>query len=336
MDRKTFIRRSALASAGVTLGADALSSALAGAEVSGIGFDTRQPVHGADGNPASDRSSRGSDESLTIPAVDTNVTIGSFPFRTFKYNRTDAITRKLQAHNVGEAWTGSYESLFHKNIDAVNRRLFMECSTHGEGLLIPFGTVNPAYPDWEEDLRRCSEEYGMRGIRLYPAYHGYTQESDSLRALIRQAIDRDLLVQIVIGVVDPRMEHPLLEVGAVDPLPLIDHFEREETARIQLLHPFYHLRLERLERMVHETDVLFDISNLDATGSLRMIMDGDHLYRPGLRIPAGRLMMGSHMPLFPLENALFKFMESPLSSAEAGAILAGNAHRMMGREMETF
>ena len=329
MDRKTFIRRSALASAGVTLGTGAL------ARVKASSGETVESGTAA-GALGSGRADHGSAEPLTIPAVDTHVTIGAFPFRTFKYNGTTAITRKLKAHHIGEAWTGSFESLFHKNIDAVNRSLVQECTAHGEGLLVPFGTVNPAFPDWEEDLRRCAEEYRMPGIRLYPGYHGYTLTDESFRQFIRQAIDRELVVQIAIGVVDPRMEHPLVETEAVDPLPLIDLLKRDESARIQLLFPFYHLRMDRLERMLRETEVLFDISNLDATGSLRMAIDGDHLYFPDRKIPAGRLLMGSHMPWFPLENALFKFMESPLSPDEAGAILAGNAHRLMRRKTETF
>src|SRR5690625_4419291 len=159
MDRKTFIRRSALASAGVTLG----TGALARAEVSPA-LSVKSGT--AAGAPGSGRTGRGLAEPLTIPAVDTHVTIGAFPFRRFKYHGTAAIARKLKAHHTGEAWTGSFEALFHKNIDAVNRSLAQECNTHGDGLLIPFGTVNPAFPDWEEDLRRCAEVYGMPGIRL--------------------------------------------------------------------------------------------------------------------------------------------------------------------------
>jgi hypothetical protein len=43
-----------------------------------------------------------------------------------------------------------------------------------------------------------------------------------------------------------------------------------------------------------------------------------------------RLLFGSHAPYFPVENALLKCFESPLSLAQMQAIMAGNAHRLMG------
>jgi len=40
-------------------------------------------------------------------------------------------------------------------------------------------------------------------------------------------------------------------------------------------------------------------------------------------------MFGSHAPYFPVENALLKCFESPLSMDQLRAIMAGNANRMI-------
>src|SRR5688572_27190126 len=95
--------------------------------------------------------------------VDTNVHLFEWPFRKLKYDRTEALIAKLRKHRITQAWAGSFEAVLHKQLDLTNRRLAEECQKRGDGMLIPIGSVNPAWSDWEEDLRRCHEQYGMPG-----------------------------------------------------------------------------------------------------------------------------------------------------------------------------
>src|SRR6478672_1741846 len=106
--------------------------------------------------------------------TDTNVHLFDWPFRKLKYAKTDALIAKLRKHRITKAWAGNFDAVLNKQLDQANRRLAEECKNRGDGMLIPIGSVNPAWPDWDEDLRRCHEQYKMLGIRLYPAYHGYT------------------------------------------------------------------------------------------------------------------------------------------------------------------
>jgi hypothetical protein len=88
-------------------------------------------------------------------------------------------------------------------------------------MLLPFGTVNPALPDWEEDLRRCHEKYRMPGIRLYPSYHNYTLRSPAVARLLEQAHKRGLIVQLAVRMEDPRVHLPVTRTPPLDldPLP---------------------------------------------------------------------------------------------------------------------
>src|SRR5262245_65630232 len=95
---------------------------------------------------------RGADSPPVI--IDTNVHVFDWPFRKLKYAGAKALVAKLRKHRITQAWAGSYEGLLHKNLDGVNARLAEECQANGDKMLVPFGTVNPALPDWEEDLHR--------------------------------------------------------------------------------------------------------------------------------------------------------------------------------------
>lgn len=259
--------------------------------------------------------------------IDTNVDLCCWPYRTLKYGKTEDLVAKLSRHGVRQAWAGSYDALFHKNLDAVNQKLADECQSKGGGMLVPFGAVNPAWPDWEEDVRRIDEEYGMAGIKLIPGYHGYTLDDLEFVRLLEAAADRELLVQIAIDMEDERMRHPRVMVPVVDVSPLPAALRRVPGARVVLVNPFRHVRRDDLSSMITDTNVHFEISNLDGTGGLERILRGEHWYLH--QIPADRLLFGSHVPFFPLENSLFKFVESNLSESEYGAILYGNAERLL-------
>jgi predicted TIM-barrel fold metal-dependent hydrolase len=127
-----------------------------------------------------------------------------WPFRKLKYAGAKALVAKLRKHRITQAWAGSNKGLLHKNPNGVNARLAEECQANGDKMLVPFGTVNPALPDWEEDLRRCQEQYRMPGIRLYPSYHNYTLQKPEVARLLQLAQKRGLIVQLAVRMEDPR------------------------------------------------------------------------------------------------------------------------------------
>ncbi len=280
---------------------------------------------------AASASEKGVAENTRRPVVDTNVDLFGWPHRPLKYGETKALVAKLRRHGVREAWAGSYDALFHKNVASVNRRLAKECAERGEGMLVPLGTVNPAWPDWEEDLRRCDEVHGMPGIKLYPSYQNYTLDHPHFEKLLEAATERGLFVELAVAMEDERVHHPSTLVPPVDVRPLARILQRVPDARVMLVHAFRHVRGNALQAMVDETNVLFEISNLDGVGGLERILRGDHWYLP-VTMPADRLVFGSHAPLFPVENVCFKFVSSELTASQREAIWADNADRWMRGE----
>src|SRR4029078_10786511 len=136
---------------------------------------------------------------------------GRWAFRRLPAEDVGTLDDRLRRGHVEQAWVGGLESLFHRDVEGVNSRLAEACRRF-TGRLVPFGTVNPTLPDWEEDLRRCQETHRFRGIRLCPSYHGYSITDPSFERLLTLAARRGLVVQIVVTMEDERTQHPVLRV----------------------------------------------------------------------------------------------------------------------------
>jgi uncharacterized protein len=261
--------------------------------------------------------------------IDTNVHLFQWPFRRLKYDRTEALVRKLRRHRIAQAWAGSFESVFHKQLDAANRRLVDECREHGGGLLIPIGSVNPVWPDWEEDLRRCHEQYQMRGVRLYPAYHGYVLDHPEVLRLLASAARCGLLVQIAIRMEDERVHHPSVIAPVVNASRLPEILIKVPEARVQLLNADTVFRGNRVRALIEQTKTTFDIAALEGNGGVGRLIDGTHPTYRG-QVPLDRLLVGTHAPFFPCESALMKLFESPLDRQQLDKIMFANARTLLG------
>jgi predicted TIM-barrel fold metal-dependent hydrolase len=268
------------------------------------------------------------DQRAAPEIIDTNVHLFEWPFRTLKYSQTPRLVAKLRKHRIKEAWAGSFEAVLHKQFDECNRRLAEECRTRGEGLLVPFGSLNPARPDWDEDLRRCHEQYHMKGVRLYPAYHGYTLDHPEFVRLLDAAQKRDLVVQIVLRLEDERVHHPAIIVPLVNVTPLPEVLKKTPQVKVQLINSAGPLLGNNVVALVKETQVTFDIAATEGNGGVGKLIEGK-LYSYRGAIPVERLLFGSHAPYFPCESALLKLFESPLSREQLDLLMSANARRLI-------
>lgn len=254
--------------------------------------------------------------------IDVNANLSRWPFRRTPCDELPRLVAAYQKHGVRQAWVGSLDGLFHRDLDGVNRRLVEACREERSVELVPFGSINPMLPDWQEDLRRLAEDYSMPGLRLHPGYHGYRLDEPALAELLDQAAQRRLIVQLVVRMDDVRVQHPLMRIADVDTKPLAALVQARPGLRVVLLNGLATLRGARLKALAATERVWFEIAMREGAGGVGSLLD---------EAPPSRVLFGSHLPLFPLESAILKMQEAALDDRQRQAIACENARGLRGK-----
>jgi predicted TIM-barrel fold metal-dependent hydrolase len=253
--------------------------------------------------------------------IDVNANLSRWPFRRLRGDETPELVAMLRTRGVDQAWVASFDGLLHKDIAGVNERLASECRRFGEGFLLPFGTVNPKLPDWEEDLRRCAEVHRMPGIRLHPNYHNYPLDDADFAKLLKGAAQRGLAVQLALKMEDDRTQHPLLRVPPVDASGLVELMAGVPGLRLMILNGPGPLPRDAVPKLA-AAGVSFDIAMLEGIQGVARLID---------QIGLEHVVFGSHFPFFTWESARLKITESGLEEARERAVCSENAQRLLAK-----
>ncbi|MGV3661641.1 MAG: amidohydrolase family protein [Prosthecobacter sp.] len=247
--------------------------------------------------------------------TDCHVYLGQSPFRELEAEDAGAFARLLQKRGVTEAWAGAFEGLLRRDVAEVNRALAETCRKHS--VFRPCGTVNLALPDWQEDVKRCAEEHGMRVIRLHPNHHGHTLKDAAFKELLALSVKHRLLVQLVAQMEDERTQHPQVRVGPVDLGALPALMKEAPAARVMLLNGNAAMVMRHLQEC---PNVWLDFAMIEGVGGVENLLK---------TWPQEKLVFGSYAPVFYWESAKLKMQESALSEAHIKAVTWQNAAGLM-------
>ncbi|NLS78437.1 MAG: amidohydrolase family protein [Chloroflexi bacterium] len=188
--------------------------------------------------------------------------------------------------------------------------------------VIPFGGVNPklGLQEAQDELKRCIEVYGVKGVKLNGARDGYY-------------ID------------DPKLSLPLVDMIAEAGIALAFHcgsndFERTHPYRIAKIsrrHPDLPIMIVHMGGSGRPsiTDAVIDLAREHPTWYL---IDSEADYRQVLAavqaLGADRICYGSDTPFCPMrfEFGLRGVVYQDLSPAERANVMGGNIAHMLGTE----
>ena len=255
--------------------------------------------------------------------VDANCAIGHWPFRRLWTTTADGLLRMLDRAGIERAVVAHTHGVFYRSPHESNAELFKAVRPHRDRL-VPFACLTPDYAGWRDDLRQCVEEWGMRGLRLYPSYHRYDLSGDLAAELLAAAEEGGLPVSIGCAFEDPRQRHPLDTAPDVTEHQIGFAARRFPNLRFLITNAPPTVADVVVRHVPENQNVCFDTTGF--TGPLSNAIDGAlKLLGPQ------RLLLGTHAPFKYPQVGLLRVQMLETDDVTRTAILGGNALRLLGQ-----
>ncbi|MFN3325819.1 MAG: amidohydrolase family protein [Bryobacteraceae bacterium] len=146
--------------------------------------------------------------------IDVNAYLKHFAFRRLRHNTAPALLKLMDRAGIERAAVSSASAIAYRNPQAGNEELVGQIGGRRDRLT-PLAVLNPAYAGWEDDLKICHEQFGMKGLRLYPRWHNYKLSDAACMELVHAASERKMLITIPVRVEDPRQRTWLVDIPDV-------------------------------------------------------------------------------------------------------------------------
>ena len=254
--------------------------------------------------------------------LDANCTIGHWPFRRLWATTADGLLRMLDEAGIERAVVAHTHGVFYRSPHDSNAELHEALRPHRDRL-VPFACLNPDYTGWRDDLKQCVEDWGMKGLRLYPNYHEYDLAGGAAGEMLAEAARLNLPVSVPCGFEDSRQRHRLDSVPDVSEHPLAGAARQFPGVRFLVTNVPLTIVDMVVRHIPHQENVIFDTSGL--MGPLSDSLKG------AIGIAgAERIVLGTHAPFKYPQVALLRVRLLDVTDEEREGILGGNAVAFLG------
>lgn len=228
----------------------------------------------------------------------------------------DGLLAQLDAAGVDKAVCWPMVS-YTREMATDNRAIYEGAKQHPDRI-IPFGGVNPllGLDLAQDELERCIESYGVRGVKLNGARDGYSIDDPTLSLpLIDKIAEAGLVLALHIGANDFERTHPY------------------RVAKISARHPQLPIMIVHMGGAAHP-DLHDAVIDLAAQHPQWYLIDSETDYRKELKaleeLGASRVCYGSDTPFCPMryEWALRQVVLTDLTPEDRALVLGGNMARL--------
>jgi uncharacterized protein len=250
--------------------------------------------------------------------IDTNAYLGPYAFRQLRHNTADGLLKLMDAKGIAKAWVASAAAITHRNVQPANEEL-AEAVRRRRDRLIPMAVINPFYAGWQDDLTACAEQFGMKGLRLYPKWHNYNLTDKCCLELVDAATALRLPITIPIRVEDYRQRSWLVDVKDLTLPEIIPLIKARPEARFVLLNGSgYTASLLGQKNNGLAANYWIEISRLSA-------LMGNEIGTLVATLGAGRVVFGTGMPFNAPDPALVTLEVLRIGQKDKDRVLWENA-----------
>lgn len=257
--------------------------------------------------------------------IDSNAYIGHWPFRQYEYGTPEALSGRMKEYGTDRSVVSSLNGVFYKNTQNANEELYQALRSKKaySERFIPFAVINPIYGGWRDDFEVCSTTMGMKGIRLYPKYHGYDITNPACIELVKMSRDKGLPVVFSLKMVDRRTSSWIdidKEWSLKDIVPIV---RAVPDAKYMIVNVASGTVLN------DEDTALFKKADLLMDSSGRNMLDWPDLFK---RFGVDKFCFGTHSPIFDYFTGLLRIESLRENEADENTkelLRSGNLKRFL-------
>jgi len=245
---------------------------------------------------------------------DANVWFGNWPFQSFTINSPVKLAGHLEKEGISKALVASPESIFYPDPDQGNEILFKRTEKYQD--LLPVPIVNPSLKNWDTMVGKYVKR-NITAVKILPNYHCYQLSSPYAAECFAALAEYRILCVVQMRIEDERSQHPLCRIPGVDTDAVIDCAQRHSSINIAVSCAYFSEAVVLVEKT---ENVYVDISFVETMDTIACLLS---------KIPASRILFGSHTPFLYTRSAVMKVETCEISESDREMIRCGNISRLL-------
>ncbi len=246
---------------------------------------------------------------------DCNGFIGEWPFRRFYHGGMEGLQKVWEQAGITAGAVSTLNSVFYN--DPMEAEELLAETLKDTSCLHIMG-VNPTLPATALSIDEAVERFGIRGVRIYPGYHGYRLDDPCIEELYKVLKKHDLPLIVSVRLEDLRVNYlmtpRILTEEELKALP-----DRMPDVKI-LYTAMQAYEVTGMAETFREKENLFVECSWfkSAVHPFEEVMEN---------VPAEKILYGSGYPLNCLQSTMTALEHAAISKEDKAMILSGNAAR---------